>query len=154
MNSNHHSEMLDLLRETFKTQDLPYEGIIKESAPAQFEINMAHSDDVMLMADQIIRMQRCIRRVASQCNLIASFMPKPLDNEAGNGMHIHCSVLEERGLNIFNDGNDEGSPLLKQAIAGCLELMPDAMPHFCTQLQRLPALSSGQSCPYRPNLGL
>ena len=124
---DHHSEMLDLLRENFETQDLPYEGIIKESAPAQFEINMAHSDNVMHMADQIVRMQRIIRRVASQCNLIASFMPKPLDDEAGNGMHIHCSLLEERGLNVFNDGSDEGSPLLRQAVAGCLDMMADSM---------------------------
>ncbi len=150
---DNHSEMLDLLRETFKVQDLPYEGIIKESAPAQFEINMAHSDDVMLMADQIIRMQRCIRRVASQCNLIASFMPKPLDDEAGNGMHIHCSVLEERGLNIFNDGNDEGSPLLKQAIAGCLELMPDSMLIFAPSFNAYRRFQAGNHAPTVPTWG-
>ena len=150
---DHHSEMLDMLRENFETQDLPYEGIIKESAPAQFEINMAHSDNVMHMADQIVRMQRIIRRVASQCNLIASFMPKPLDDEAGNGMHIHCSLLEERGLNVFNDGSDEGSPLLRQAVAGCLDMMADSMLIFAPSFNAYRRFQVGNHAPTVPTWG-
>ena len=45
---------------------------------------MAHSDDVMLLADQVIRMQRTIRAVSARHGFVASFMPKPIDDEAGN----------------------------------------------------------------------
>jgi glutamine synthetase len=55
---DYHGPLLEALRQAFDTQDLPYEGIVKESAPSQFEINVAYSDDVMLLADQVIRMQR------------------------------------------------------------------------------------------------
>ena len=51
---DYHGPLLEALRQAFDTQDLPYEGIIKESAPSQFEINVAHSDDVMLLADQVL----------------------------------------------------------------------------------------------------
>ena len=108
---DYHAPLLEALRQAFETQDLPYEGIIKESAPSQFEINVAHSDDVMLLADQVVRMQRTIRSVAARHGFIASFMPKPIDNEAGNGLHVHCSLLEENGVNVFDNGEEEGSEL-------------------------------------------
>ena len=106
---DYHGPLLEALRQAFDTQDLPYEGIIKESAPSQFEINVAHSDDVMLLADQVIRMQRTIRAVSARHGFVASFMPKPIDDEAGNGLHVHCSLLEETGANVFDDGGEEGS---------------------------------------------
>lgn len=99
-----HQTMLEALREYFELQSLPYEGIIKESAPAQYEINMAHSSDALSLADNIVLMQRGIRGVAARFGLIASFMPKPFGEIAGNGMHIHCSMLDQRGINVFNDG--------------------------------------------------
>jgi glutamine synthetase len=136
-----HGEMLDELREAFDVQGLPYEGIIKESAPAQFEINMAHSDDVMALADQIVRMQRGIRTVASRYGLIASFMPKPIDNEAGNGG------------NVFNNDTEKGSPLLRQAIAGCLALMPDSMLLFAPSFNAYRRFQAGNHAPTVPTWG-
>ena len=93
---DYHGPLLEALRQAFDTQDLPYEGIIKESAPSQFEINVAHSDDVMLLADQVIRMQRTIRAVSARHGFVASFMPKPIDDEAGNGLHVHCSPARRK----------------------------------------------------------
>lgn len=149
-----HAEMLEALRESFEVQGLPYEGIVKEAAPAQFEINMAHSDDVMSLADQIIRMQRGIRTVASRFGLIASFMPKPMDDEAGNGMHVHCSLLEERGANVFNDGSEAGSELLRHAIGGCIELMPDSMLIFAPSFNAYRRFQAGNHAPTVPTWGL
>ena len=92
---DYHGPLLEALRQAFDTQDLPYEGIIKESASSQFEINVAHSDDVMLLADQVIRMQRSIRAVSARHGFVASFMTKPIDDEAAIGLHVHSSLLEE-----------------------------------------------------------
>jgi glutamine synthetase len=148
-----HGDMLDELREAFKIQDLPYEGIIKESAPAQFEINMAHSDDVLTLADQIIRMQRGIRTVATRHGLIASFMPKPMDNEAGNGMHVHCSLLQKDGSNVFNNDSEQGSPTLGNAIAGCLALMPESMLIFAPGFNAYRRFQAGNHAPTVPTWG-
>ena len=60
--------------------------MLKEAAPAQYEINVAYSDDPLAYCDQIIRMQRSIRAVAERFGVTASFMPKPMENQAGNGM--------------------------------------------------------------------
>ena len=144
---DYHGPLLEALRQAFDTQDLPYEGIIKESAPSQFEINVAHSDDVMLLADQVIRMQRTIRAVSARHGFVASFMPKPIDDEAGNGLHVHCSLLDENGTNVFNDGGEEGSDLLRYAVAGCLELLPASMLLFAPSFNAYRRFQPGNHAP-------
>ena len=144
---DYHGPLLEALRQAFNTQDLPYEGIIKESAPSQFEINVAHSDDVMLLADQVIRMQRTIRAVSARHGFVASFMPKPIDDEAGNGLHVHCSLLDESGTNVFDDGGDEGTDLLRYAVAGCLELLPASMLLFAPSFNAYRRFQPGNHAP-------
>ena len=144
---DYHGPLLEALRLAFDTQDLPYEGIIKESAPSQFEINVAHSDDVMLLADQVIRMQRTIRAVSARHGFVASFMPKPIDDEAGNGLHVHCSLLDENGTNVFDDGAEEGSDLLRYAVAGCLELLPASMLLFAPSFNAYRRFQPGNHAP-------
>ena len=144
---DYHGPLLEALRQAFDTQDLPYEGIIKESAPSQFEINVAHSDDVMLLADQVIRMQRTIRAVSARQGFVASFMPKPIDDEAGNGLHVHCSLLDENGANVFDDGGEEGSDLLRYAVAGCLELLPASMLLFAPSFNAYRRFQPGNHAP-------
>lgn len=144
---DYHGPLLEALRQAFDTQDLPYEGIIKESAPSQFEINVAHSDDVMLLADQVIKMQRTIRAVSARHGFVASFMPKPIDDEAGNGLHVHCSLLEENGTNVFDDGGEEGSDLLRYAVAGCLELLPASMLLFAPSFNAYRRFQPGNHAP-------
>ena len=144
---DYHGPLLEALRQAFDTQDLPYEGIIKESAPRQFEINVAHSDDIMLLADQVIRMQRTIRAVSARHGFVASFMPKPIDDEAGNGLHVHCSLLDENGTNVFDDGGEEGSDLLRYAVAGCLELLPASMLLFAPSFNAYRRFQPGNHAP-------
>ena len=71
--------------------------LIKEGAPSQYEINLYHNADALVAADQALMLQRAIKGVAKRHGLIASFMAKPFGELAGNGMHLHCSVLGQRG---------------------------------------------------------
>ena len=144
---DYHGPLLEALRQAFDSQDLPYEGIIKESAPSQFEINVAHNDDVILLADQVIRMQRTIRAVSARHGFVASFMPKPIDDEAGNGLHVHCSLLDENGTNVFDDGGREGSDLLRYAVAGGLELLPASMLLFAPSFNAYRRFQPGNHAP-------
>ncbi len=125
-----HAEMLEDIRRSSEILELPFDGIVKESAPSQYEINMQHVDNPVLAADQIQSMKRLIKGVAHKHGLIASFMAKPFENEAGNGMHVHCSVLNAQGENIFDNGGPEGTERLHQAVAGCMEYMAESMAIF------------------------
>ena len=148
-----HAALFDALKASFETQGLPYEGVLKEAAPAQYEINVAYSDDAVAYCDQIIRMQRCTRAVAARFGALASFMPKPMENQAGNGMHVHCSLLDTSGENVFDSGDINGTPQLRQAVAGCLELMADTQLMFAPSYNAYRRFQAGNHAPTQPNWG-
>jgi len=150
---NHHQDMMEDLRLSCEVQDLPFDGVVKESAPSQYEINMQHVDSPVLAAKQITMMKRLIKGVAAKHGLIASFMPKPFEEEAGNGMHVHCSILDESGVNIFDDGGDKGSALLHNAIGGCLENMADSVAVLAPSFNSYRRFQKGNHAPTYPSWG-
>ena len=148
-----HQALLEALRDYFDTQNLPYEGVLKEAAPAQYEINVAYSDDALSYCDQIVRMQRGIRAVAARFGAQASFMPKPMEHQAGNGMHMHCSLLDDSGHNLFDSGDTTGTPLLREAVAGCLQMMSDTHLIFAPSYNAYRRFQPGNHAPTQPNWG-
>ena len=72
-----------------------------EYAPGQFEINLKHRADAVQACDDAMYLKRAIKAVAGQQHMLASFMAKPFVDQAGSGMHIHVSVLDREGRNIF-----------------------------------------------------
>lgn len=141
------------IRKACERQQLPFDGLVKESAPSQYEINMQHIDNPVLAADQIQMFKRLIKGVAAKHGLLASFMAKPFENESGNGMHVHCSVLDEHGDNIFDDGSDLGSDTLRHAIGGCLQYMAESTAIFAPNFNSYRRFQSGSLAPTAPSWG-
>lgn len=107
-------------------QGVPVEGTIKEAAPAQYEVNLRYSEDALRGADHGLMLKRLVKGVAESQGMAATFMAKPYPDHAGCGLHIHVSLLDREGRNVFDDGTDRGSPALRQAVAGVLATMRDA----------------------------
>jgi len=107
--------------------DIDADTAISEAGIGQFEINLLHSDDVLKVADDTWLFKMLVKGLARRHGFAASFMAKPYENWPGNGMHLHFSLINEDGKNVFDDGGPAGSDLLKQAVAGCLDAMPDTM---------------------------
>lgn len=110
-------EALRMARE----QNLPADGVIAEYAPGQFEVNLHHCNDPLLAADHAIMLKRIIRHAAREFGLEATFMAKPYIDQAGSGTHIHLSLLDAEGKNIFSADEPEGHPPLRWAIGGLLK---------------------------------
>ena len=72
-----------------------------EVAPSQFEMNFKYADAV-IAADQVQLYKLLARQVASQLDMTASFLPKPVTGVNGNGMHTNLS-LSKKGVNTFHD---------------------------------------------------
>ena len=72
-----------------------------ESAPGQNEIDFKY-DDMITTADNVATFKFVVKTVAAQKNLYATFMPKPLANLAGSGMHINQSLFTEQGNAFFD----------------------------------------------------
>ena len=111
------------LYEACEAMDIPADTAISESGLGQFEINLVHTDDALKAADDTWLFKLLVRGLARRHGFAASFMAKPYEDYAGNGMHTHFSILDQDGNNIFDDGGDRGSDKLMNAIAGCLEAM-------------------------------
>ncbi|MCV6586999.1 MAG: glutamine synthetase family protein [Marinibacterium sp.] len=104
---------------------LPADAATSEAGVAQFEINLTHGD-ALRAADDTLLFKEMVKGIARRHGFAASFMAKPYADDAGNGLHLHFSVLDDAGRNIFDDGSATGSDLLRQAVAGCLAAMPDS----------------------------
>lgn len=115
------------IREACRIQGIEADTIIAEMGPGQFEINLNHVDDPLSAADQAVLFKRLVRGVSRRHNYAATFMAKPYADQSGNGFHVHFSLLDEAGQNVFNDGTEQGSKMMKQAVAGMMQTMPDTM---------------------------
>ncbi|PSP37729.1 type I glutamate--ammonia ligase [Halobacteriales archaeon QH_2_66_30] len=96
-----------------------------EVAEGQHEIDFKYAD-ALTTADNIATFRSVVRAIASQHDLHATFMPKPIPHINGSGMHTHLSLFEEDGTNAFHDEDDEFS-LSETAygfLAGILEHAP------------------------------
>lgn len=72
----------------------------------QVEINMRY-DNLVAMADKIIKYKYVARNLAKKYGLVACFLPKPIFGDNGSGMHTHQSLFKE-GKNIFYDPKEYG----------------------------------------------
>ncbi len=104
---------------------IPADTAISESGLGQFEINLMHCDDALRAADDAWLFKMLVKGIARRHGFAASFMAKPYPDYAGSGLHTHFSVLDDAGKNIFDDGSQKGSDVLRHAVAGCIDAMSD-----------------------------
>lgn len=79
-----------------------------EVGHGQHEVDLCYRD-AMTMADWAITSRYVIKVIAALHDLHASFMPKPVHGAAGSGMHVHTSLADARGRNLFDGaGEDDG----------------------------------------------
>ena len=125
-----HDAFLRKISDACTVQDIPASVITSEYSPSQYEINLNHVADPLLAADQCVLLKRAIKGVASDFGLRATFMPKPFIDYSGNGMHIHLSLEDDAGNNLFSAATPLGSALMKNAIGGLLDTIPDMFAIF------------------------
>ena len=92
-----------------------------EKAPAQHEISFSEGE-AFKTADDIMTFKFAIRSIAKRFGLYATFMPKPLQDAAGSGMHLDISAYKD-GVNIF-DGAKGMSEDAKYFIGGIMKYAP------------------------------
>ena len=107
-------------------QGIRIDTLSQEAGPAQFEINFLHGDPVDL-ADQVFLFKRTVREAAIEHEMRATFLAKPMSGEAGSALHIHQSVVDKDGVNIFSTPTGEPSDLFYGFLGGLQRYMPEAL---------------------------
>lgn len=96
------TELMDAL----KGMGLEVETGHHEVSLGQHEIDFRF-DDALRTADNVLTLKYTVKAIAAQHGLIASFMPKPIFGINGSGMHVHQSLCDFEGNNLFSDPDDD-----------------------------------------------
>ncbi len=116
----------DEFRGALDTLGVRTDSWIHEVGPTQYEINLLHGD-ALAAADQAFLFKYAAKEIAIRHGLNAVFMAKPIAGAAGSSMHLHQSVLDAQGRNIFSREDGSESERFRQFIAGLQAYAPDLM---------------------------
>jgi glutamine synthetase len=143
---------LDAVRTACALQDVPADVIVSEYSPGQYEINLEHVDDPVRAADHAVLLKRAIKGCAERHGMVATFMAKPFIELPGNGTHIHLSLWDRAGRNVFDEG-EAGSESLRHAIGGLLATMAEGMAIFAPNANSYRRIRPGAWVPMAPTWG-
>ena len=134
-------------------QGVPAGAATAEYGGAQFEVNLCHLDDPVLACDHALMLRRIVKGVAAKHGLEATFMSKPFADQSGSGLHVHASLVDDQGRNVFDETTPEGDRLLGHAIAGLQATTYDAMGFFAPNLNAYRRFAANQFVPVNTSWG-
>lgn len=126
---------------------------IHEVGPSQYEINLVHGD-ALHMADQAFLFKYAAREVAIQHGLNAVFMAKPISGASGSSMHLHQSVVDSTGRNIFTADDSGETPAFRHFIAGLQTYGGDLMLMYAPHINSYRRFVKGSQAPINLEWGI
>ncbi|WP_303982037.1 glutamine synthetase family protein [Dongia mobilis] len=136
-----------------EAQNIPASAAITEYSPGQFEINLKHQPDAVAACDNAVLLKRCVKGTAHELGYIASFMSKPFLQAAGSGMHVHVSLVDKAGKNLFGETGAKGEQMLRHAIGGLQATMAESMAIFGANPNASRRYVPGNNVPMSPEWG-
>ena len=127
-------EVLSAIENACHAQGIPTTSMISEYGAGQFEVNLQHVDDPLAAADHAALLRRAVQGVSRAHGYDATFMSKPFIDQSGSGMHLHLSLADAAGHNLFAAGSSAGDTRLGHAVAGLQASMGEAMALFAPNL--------------------
>ena len=124
---NDFSPLLAEIDRVCRLQDVPTTSSLAEYGPGQYEVNLAHGPEPLRACDQALRFKRAVKSVARAQGCEATFLAKPYRDMAGSGLHVHVSLVDASGRNIFAADNPLDNAPLRHVIAGTLNTLADGM---------------------------
>jgi glutamine synthetase len=138
-----------------KAQGIPAETVISEYAPGQYELTLHYRTDIMQAADDLVMLKRIVRAAARRHGVTACFMAKPIEDYAGSGMHLHVSMSDRSGRNVFAEANGETWSLeLLRALGGLTATMAESMLIFAPHANSWRRFVAQSYAPIAPTWGV
>ena len=124
-------------------QNIPAGATLKEFSPGQFEVNLQHVASAERACDHAVLLKRAVKAVARRHGMHASFMAKPFAEWAGCSLHVHVSLVDRDGRNVFTGkGKDPFSETFRHAVGGLAATDGRIDGHLRAHREFLPALPS------------
>ncbi len=136
-----------------EVQGLPLEAALAEYSAGQMEIGLRYRTDALQACDEGFQFKRLVKAIAEKHGLVASFMAKPYSAWTGCGMHLHVSLADEEGRNIFASDDPVNNVPLRHAIGGMKATMADGMAIFAPNANSYRRFRKSSYAPIAPNWG-
>ncbi len=150
--------MLPLFNDIYagaKAAGIKAETLISEFAPGQYELTLHYRDNVLQAADDLMRLKRLVRMHARLHGVTACFMAKPNEDYAGSGMHLHVSLQDAKGQNVFVEAVEgQYNYTILHAIGGLQQTMGEAMLVFAPHANSWRRFASQSYAPVSPTWGV
>ncbi len=141
--------VMDDIWEAAHQAGIPLESMNGEFDNGQFELTLKF-DEAIKACDDAFLLKVMAREIALKKGLLLSFMPKPIPDRGGSGLHVNFSFAEHNGNNaIAPDG--ELSDLAKHAIAGLVHHHEGLAGLLATTTNSYDRLSMGSMAGYWAN---
>ncbi|MDC7692360.1 glutamine synthetase family protein [Vogesella indigofera] len=121
-----HAAFFAELEQLCAQQHIASDTMLGEVGNGQFEINLQHGD-ALALADQVFLFKRSAKTLAARHGLLATFMAKPFADDAGSAMHIHQSLVDTHGHNLFSQPDGSAAPRFGHYLGGLQRYLPAAM---------------------------
>jgi len=134
---------------------VPIEGLHTETGPGVYEAAICFSD-ALESADRATLFKSGAKDIAARFGIMASFMAKWSATLPGCSGHMHQSLWNQNGENIFFDAQDahKMSATFKSYLAGQLLLLPEMLPFFAPTVNSYKRLVDGYWAPVKPTWGV
>ena len=155
---DHLHGMLPLISDIYagaKLAGIKAETVISEYAPGQYELTLHYRDNLLQAADDVVRLKRIVRAQARAHGVTACFMAKPNEDYAGSGMHLHVSLQDDAGQNVFEEAVEgQWSERILHAIGGMRQTMAESMLVFAPHANSWRRFAAQSYAPVSPTWGV
>ena len=153
-NSVHH-ELYHELMDTMLGMDCELEGLHTETGPGVLEAALKYGP-AHAMGDKAVLFKTFTKVLCQREGIMATFMAKCSNQYPGQSGHLHVSLLDQNGNNVFHDANDpEGmSRKMRQFLTGQVRLMPQLLSMVCSTVNAYRRLVPGMWAPTHANWGI
>jgi glutamine synthetase len=140
--------ILGRLRRLMDEHGVPIEGYNREHGPGMYEMNLRHAPGLEA-ADRALLFRNGVKEICLLAGLTASFMAKPDAREDGCSGHLHQSLWDAGGRNVFHDAEGEHhlSATLRAYVAGVLATLPELMALYAPNVNSYKRFVAGSWAP-------
>ena len=144
---------IETMYEYCEFQKLDVGTLTHESGIAQLEINFHHGDPLSL-ADQVFTFKRTLRQAAIKHGIIATYMAKPMTNEAGNSMHIHQSLIDTKSRkNVFANSDGSKTDIFMHYMGGLQKYTPKLLSLYAPNINSYRRFTNHMNAPINMHWG-
>lgn len=153
LRSGVHSDLYQNLLSICEELEAPLESLHTETGPGVIEAALRHAP-LLEGADRAALFKTFTKIMLQRVGLMGTFMAKWSNDYPGQSGHLHLSLEDEAGTNLFSRGDSAISPVAEHFMAGQVTLLPVVLPMVCSTINSYRRLIPGHWAPTHATWGI